>query len=98
MRRLSKHVKRGILVISGYYVVKLLCFGVYFSPIFSGIGYHLKEKTLELVKKNRSQKNIIDKLMPTGLVQNSDSSQRPTNILKTGFFCKLCANLLPNKI
>ena len=46
--RLSKHVKRGNFVRTGYYLVKFLCFGVYFSPIFSRTGYHLKGKILEL--------------------------------------------------
>ena len=44
-RRLSKHVKN--FVKSGYYLVQFLCFGVYFSPIFSRTGYHLKAKILE---------------------------------------------------
>ena len=44
---LSKYVKSGNFVISGYCLVPHLCFGVYFSPIFLRIGYHLKTKTLE---------------------------------------------------
>ena len=43
-----KHVKRGNFARSGHYIVQFLCFGVYFSPTFSRIGYHLKAKILEL--------------------------------------------------
>ena len=49
--RLSKHVRRGNFVRSSYYSVQFLYFAVYFSPIFSRIGYHLKAKLLELGKK-----------------------------------------------
>ena len=45
--RLSKLGKKGNFVRSGYHLVQLLCFGVYFSPIFSRIGYHLQAKILE---------------------------------------------------
>ena len=49
--RLSKHVKRGNFVRTGYYSVKFSCFWVYFSPIFSRTGYHLKAKILEQGEK-----------------------------------------------
>ena len=44
--------KGGNFARSGYYLVQFLCFGVYFSPIFSRTGYHLKAKILEQGKKN----------------------------------------------
>ena len=39
--------QKGTFVRSGYYLVQFLCFGFYFSPIFSGIGYHSKIQILE---------------------------------------------------
>ena len=47
----SKHFNLGNFVRSVYYLVQFLCFGVYFSPILSRIGYHLKAKILEPGKK-----------------------------------------------
>ena len=48
---LSKHVKKGDFVRSGYYLVQFLCLGVYYLPNFSRIGYHVKAKILEPGKK-----------------------------------------------
>ena len=47
----KKHVKGGNFVGLGYYLAQFLCFGVYFSLIFSRIRYHLKAKILEPCKK-----------------------------------------------
>ena len=47
----KKHVNGGNFVSSGYYLAQFLCFGVYFSLIFSRIRYHLKAKILEPCKK-----------------------------------------------
>ena len=40
-------VKRGHFVRSVYNLVRYLYFGLYFSPIFSRIGYQLQAKILE---------------------------------------------------
>ena len=40
----KKHVKGEILLDWVYYLAQFLCFGVYLSPIFSRIRYHLKVK------------------------------------------------------
>ena len=42
--RLSKHVKRGNFVTTGYFVVQFLCFWVYFSPIFLEQGIIWRQK------------------------------------------------------
>ena len=42
---------RGNFDRSGYYLVKFLCFGGYFSSNFSAVGYHLTVKVLEPGKK-----------------------------------------------
>ena len=48
----SEHVNKGNCVRSGYNLVsQIFAFGVCFSPIFSGIGYHLKAKILEPGRK-----------------------------------------------
>ena len=39
--------KGGNFVRSGHCLVQFLCFGAYFSPSFSRIGYNLKTKVLE---------------------------------------------------
>ena len=46
----KKHVKEGHVSRSGYCLVQFLCFAVYFSPIFSRTGYHLKTKLWSRVK------------------------------------------------
>ena len=42
-----KTCQRGNFVRSGYYLVQFVCFGVYFSLIFSKIEYHLNAEIRE---------------------------------------------------